>query len=161
MASHLVVSPSGRLRCVVPSTSPPLQRFSSPQPMRAPTAVAGPPMLLNGAAAPPGLQSVARVPKRCGVPRAELGRRRTLVAGDSALGDRYLADRRVTPRTASNYRSAYNAFVFWAAQNHFWLSVPDLDSSLCRYLLHFFFDGGAAFDARYICATYQSDWTTI
>ena len=29
------------------------------------------------------------------------------------------------------------------------LSFQDLDSSLRKYLLHLFFDGGAAFDARY------------
>ena len=75
--------------------------------------------------------------------------RRSQVAGDAALGDRYLADRRITPRTAANYRSAYNAFVFWAAQNDFSFSLQHLDNSLRKYLLHIFFDGGAAFDARY------------
>ena len=106
-------------------------------------------MLPNGGAVPPGPLPGARVPRRCGVPRAELGRRRIQVAGDAIVFDRYLADRRVTPHTGANYRSAYNAVVFWAAQQNLSLSLQHLDNTLRKYLLRLFFDGGPPFDARY------------
>ena len=70
------------------------------------------------------------------------------MAGAAALSDRYLADRRVTARTATNYRSAYQSFVRWATARHHKVTVTALDRTLRKFLLHLFFDGGAPFDAR-------------
>ena len=96
-----------------------------------------------------GNPAVLRPGIRCGVPRDVLGQRRRQVAGDNHLSDRYLADRRVSARTADNYRSAYRAFASWAAQKNLSVSANHLDRNLRKYLSHLFFEGGAPFDARY------------
>ena len=64
------------------------------------------------------------------------------------MSDRYLADRRVTARTAENYAGAYRSFVRWANSRHLSISASCLDKSLRKFLSFLFFDGGAPFDAR-------------
>ena len=146
--SRLVVAPSGRLRYVrqqapIPAISSSLRRAAP-----APRAGAGPRPRRGGMDADLMRPRELRPGIRCGVPRDVLGNRRRDVAGVAVTSDRYLSDRRVTARTAANYRGAFQAFASWAARHRHSISPNSVDRSLRKYLLHMFFTGGAPFDGR-------------
>jgi hypothetical protein len=150
MACRLVIAPSGRLRFAEPSGLPPADPSSRPRRAGKRRADGGPPTPLAGTRGGPLLSHVLRPGVRCGQPRGVLGQRRIAAAGAAALSDRYLADRRVSARTAANYNSAYRSFVHWATTRHFKVTANTLDRTLRKFLLFLFFDGGAAYDARVV-----------
>ena len=145
---RLVVAPSGRLRFVAQSAQSRAASSSSRRAAPARRAAAGQHRPQGGTIEDISQPRVLRAGIRCGIPRDELGRRRREVAGVAVLSDRYLADRRVTPRTAADYRSAFQTFATWAARHRHSTSHNFLDRSLRKYLLHLFFTGGAPFDGR-------------
>ena len=130
----LLVSLSGRLRSVAPAA----RKYSAAATSRSSRALlerdgAGGRLLTPGVVAPRGRLRAPQVPTGCRVPRAALGQRRRNGAGHRSLSDRYLADRRVTPRTADNYNPTFVAFSTWAASHKLSTRSDNLDRTLRKY----------------------------